>query len=175
VLTSGLEAAQLCTRDRWHPHFARVINHETPWAPPRAALSEATVTLVSACGLHSAETQLPFDVWNDAGDPSFREIHLDTPADRLRISHSRYGHSVADCAGDRTGGDSRCLRDDEPRHSLERRDTSGAARAFSPWRAAGSGRATGKTQMAVIRETLALLDTATEPAVIVESAVEWPE
>jgi D-proline reductase (dithiol) PrdB len=32
-----------------------------------------------------------------------------------------------------------------------------------------------ETQQAVIREALALLDTATEPAVIVESAVEWPE
>jgi len=30
-------------------------------------------------------------------------------------------------------------------------------------------------QMAVVREALALLETATEPGAIVESAVEWPE
>lgn len=33
----------------------------------------------------------------------------------------------------------------------------------------------GDIQMAVIREALTLLETATEPATIVESAVEWPE
>ncbi len=33
----------------------------------------------------------------------------------------------------------------------------------------------GETHMAVIREALALLDTATRPAVIVESGVEWPD
>lgn len=33
----------------------------------------------------------------------------------------------------------------------------------------------GDTQMAVIREALALLEHAAEPGVIVESAVEWPE
>jgi hypothetical protein len=31
------------------------------------------------------------------------------------------------------------------------------------------------TQMAVIREALALLATATEPGKIVESGIEWPE
>jgi len=33
----------------------------------------------------------------------------------------------------------------------------------------------GDTQMAVIREALALLENAVEPGVIVESGVEWPE
>ncbi len=32
-----------------------------------------------------------------------------------------------------------------------------------------------KTQLAVIREALAVLTDATEPGVIVESEVEWPE
>jgi D-proline reductase (dithiol) PrdB len=36
--------------------------------------------------------QLPFDAWNDLGDPSFREIRIDTPPDRLRISHTHYNH-----------------------------------------------------------------------------------
>ncbi len=33
----------------------------------------------------------------------------------------------------------------------------------------------GDTQMAVVRDALALLENATEPGVIVESTVEWPE
>lgn len=92
MLTSKLKAAQERTRDRWYPHFAWAVNQETPWTPPQVPVSEATVALLSTCGLYCAETQLPFDAWNDAGDPSFREIHRDTPADRLRISHSHYDH-----------------------------------------------------------------------------------
>jgi hypothetical protein len=48
--------------------------------------------LLSTCGLYCLDSQLPFDAWNDAGDPSFREIHTDTPPDRLRIAHSHYDH-----------------------------------------------------------------------------------
>jgi glyoxylase-like metal-dependent hydrolase (beta-lactamase superfamily II) len=93
VLTPKLEAAQARTRERWYPHFAWVLNQTTPWTSRRVPVSDATVALVSTCGLYAADTQLPFDAWNDAGDPSFREIHLDTPVDRLRISHSHYDHS----------------------------------------------------------------------------------
>ena len=93
MLTPKLEASQARIRERWYPHFAWAINETTPWTPPRVPVAEATVALISTCGLYSSETQLPFDAWNDAGDPSFREIHLDTPVDRLRISHSHYDHS----------------------------------------------------------------------------------
>ena len=92
MLTSKLEAAQARIRERWYPHFAWTINDGVPWAKPRTPLGEATVALVSTCGLYCMDSQLPFDAWNDAGDPSFREIHVDTPVDRLRISHSHYDH-----------------------------------------------------------------------------------
>ncbi len=93
MLTSKLEASQARIRERWYPHFAWLINHETPWAAPSRPLGESTVALVSTCGLYCLDTQLPFDAWNDAGDPSFREIHIDTPVDRLRIAHSHYDHA----------------------------------------------------------------------------------
>jgi D-proline reductase (dithiol) PrdB len=92
VLTDKLEAAQERIRERWYPHFAWLINREIPWTPPTRSLSESTIALLSTCGLYCLDSQLPFDAWNDAGDPSFREIHLDTPTDRLRVSHSHYDH-----------------------------------------------------------------------------------
>jgi D-proline reductase (dithiol) PrdB len=92
VLTSKLEAAQARIRERWYPHFAWLINHEIPWTKPMKPLPEATVALISTCGLYCADSHLPFDAWNDLGDPSFREIHVDFPADRLAIAHTHYDH-----------------------------------------------------------------------------------
>jgi hypothetical protein len=92
VLTSKLEAAQTRIRERWYPHFTWLINRDTPWTAMTRELRASTVALVSTCGLYCRDTQLPFDAWNDAGDPSFREIHLDTPVDRLGIAHTHYDH-----------------------------------------------------------------------------------
>lgn len=92
MLTSKLEAAQARIRGRWYPHFSWLINKEIPWTVPTRAVSESSVALVSTCGLFCLDSQLPFDAWNDAGDPSFREIHVDTPVDRLAIAHSHYDH-----------------------------------------------------------------------------------
>jgi D-proline reductase (dithiol) PrdB len=92
VLTSSLKAAQTRIRERWYPHFSWLINEDTPWSAVARPLSEATVALISTCGLYCIDSQLPFDASNDAGDPSFREIHVDTPADRLHIAHSHYEH-----------------------------------------------------------------------------------
>ncbi len=92
MLTSKLEALQARIRERRYPHFSWLINRETPWTAPSRPLNESTVALISTCGLYCLDTQLPFDAWNDTGDPSFREIHIDTPVDRLRIAHSHYDH-----------------------------------------------------------------------------------
>lgn len=92
MLSSKLEAVQTRFRQRWYPHFSWVINETTPWAPLAKPLAEATVALLSTCGVYRCDTQTPFDAWNSLGDPSFREIHIDTPADRLRIAHSHYEH-----------------------------------------------------------------------------------
>lgn len=92
MLTSKLEAAQLSIQRRWDPHFRWVINDAVPWTPLAKPLSESTLALVSSCGLYRADAHVPFDAWNDLGDPSFREIHIDTPRDRLRIAHTHYNH-----------------------------------------------------------------------------------
>lgn len=92
MLTSKLEASQTRIREQWYPHFSWLINDEIPWTAPARPLGESTVALLSTCGLYCLDTQLPFDAWNDAGDPSFREIHVDTSADRLGIAHAHYDH-----------------------------------------------------------------------------------
>ena len=98
MLTSKLQAAQTALRRRADPHFTWVINASTPWTVPAKPLAESTIALLTTCGLYRVDTQLPFDARNDLGDPSFREIHVDTPADRLRIAHSHFDHKhvVAD-------------------------------------------------------------------------------
>ncbi len=92
MLTSKLEAAQARIRQQLYPGFAWIQNQDAPWTPFAKPLHEATVALISTCGLYRQDTQTPFDAWNDLGDPSFREIHVDTPADRLTIAHTHYNH-----------------------------------------------------------------------------------
>jgi D-proline reductase (dithiol) PrdB len=92
MLTSKLEAAEARIRERWYPGFRWLLNDSAPWSPLEKPLSEATVALLSTCGLYRLDAHAAFDAWNDLGDPSFREIHIDTPPDRLRIAHSHYDH-----------------------------------------------------------------------------------
>ncbi len=93
MLTSKLESAQKSIQRRYDPHFAWVLNETAPWAALAKPLAQSTVALLSTCGLYRLDTQLPFDAWHDLGDPSFREIHVDTPVDRLRIAHSHYDNA----------------------------------------------------------------------------------
>ncbi len=95
MLTSKLEAAQRGIQRRFDPNFAWLVNATAPWTPVTKPLAHSTIALVSTCGYYRADTQLPFDAWHDLGDPSFREIHVDTPADRLRIAHTHYDHAHA--------------------------------------------------------------------------------
>ena len=92
MLSSKLESAQQNIRQRWDPHFRWVINETAPWAPLVKPLAQATIALVTTCGIFRSDMQLPFDAWHNLGDPSFREIHIDTPQDCLRIAHSHFDH-----------------------------------------------------------------------------------
>jgi hypothetical protein len=92
MLTSKLVSVQKSVQQRWDPHFAWVCNETAPWALPPKPLAQSTIALATTCGLYRADVQLPFDAWHDLGDASFREIHVDTPPDRLRIAHTHYNH-----------------------------------------------------------------------------------
>jgi D-proline reductase (dithiol) PrdB len=95
MLTSQLEAAQASIREKSYAHFAWLAFDSVPWSSLTRPLAGATVVLLSTCGLYRIDQQAPFDAWNDLGDPSFREIPVDTPADRLRIAHTHYDHQHA--------------------------------------------------------------------------------
>ncbi|MBI4492141.1 MAG: hypothetical protein HY690_05050 [Chloroflexi bacterium] len=72
-----------------HRPFRFTPNQELAWTPLRAPLAECQVALVTTAGLHRAD-QPPFEVEDEAGDWSVREIPDDTPASALRFSHTHY-------------------------------------------------------------------------------------
>jgi D-proline reductase (dithiol) PrdB len=59
---------------------------KAPWVPFTKPLSEARIAVLTTGGIY-VEGQPPFDV---TGDWSFREIPLESPADRFRVAHTHY-------------------------------------------------------------------------------------
>lgn len=53
------------------------------------------MALVSTAGVH-LRTQVPFDMENPLGDPSFRDIPASVSAEELTITHDYYDHRDAD-------------------------------------------------------------------------------
>ncbi len=66
-----------------------------PWTPVTKPLSESTIALVTTAGIH-LKSQTPFDMHDSMGDPTFRELPLDTPPGELTITHDYYDHADAD-------------------------------------------------------------------------------
>jgi len=66
-----------------------------PWTPLEKPLSECTVALVTTAGVH-LRGQMPYDMSDPDGDPSFREISSETPAAGLMITHDYYDHKDAE-------------------------------------------------------------------------------
>jgi D-proline reductase (dithiol) PrdB len=68
---------------------------EVPWAVPVKALKDAKVALVTTGGVHLKGDQ-PFDMADPDGDPSWREVPTDAPADACTITHDYFNHVDAD-------------------------------------------------------------------------------
>ncbi|MDX1581993.1 MAG: glycine/sarcosine/betaine reductase selenoprotein B family protein [Thermoanaerobaculia bacterium] len=65
-----------------------------PYTPYDRDLSDATVTIASAAGVHlSSQEAFPSE---DPGDISYREIPHDASTDEMRITHHHYDHQDAD-------------------------------------------------------------------------------
>lgn len=79
----------------WARHAKVVAHDETPWTPLRKDPRECTVALVTTAGVHLA-TDVPFDMDDRRGDPSFREIPSDAPGRSLSVTHDYYDHRDAD-------------------------------------------------------------------------------
>lgn len=66
-----------------------------PWAIPDKPLRSAALALVTTGGVH-LKSQEPFNMADPNGDPSFREIPVETSRDLLTITHDYYDHRDAD-------------------------------------------------------------------------------
>lgn len=66
-----------------------------PWASVKKPLHESIVALVTTAGIHRKD-QLPFNMNDKNGDPSYREIGSDVPVSELMITHDYYDHRDAD-------------------------------------------------------------------------------
>jgi len=79
----------------WSARYRAHRGGDIPWNPPDKPLSGARVVLLTTGGVH-LRGDTPFDMTDPQGDPSFRVIPSDTPAERLTITHDYYDHRDAD-------------------------------------------------------------------------------
>jgi len=67
---------------------------DSPWCALTKPIDECRLALITTGGVHLT-SQVPFDMTDPAGDPSFREIPADTVPSDLTITHNYYDHSDA--------------------------------------------------------------------------------
>lgn len=71
------------------------MKREIPWTPFTKELKDARVALVTTSGVHLSG-DLPFDMVDPNGDPTFRVIPNESDIKDLTITHDYYDHSDAD-------------------------------------------------------------------------------
>jgi D-proline reductase (dithiol) PrdB len=92
--------ARLFTRfpilvERWARSQDLIVKYDTPWAPLSKDLRECRIALVSTAGVH-LRSQLPYDMEDKEGDPTFREIPSWIKPEDLMITHNYYDHRDAE-------------------------------------------------------------------------------
>lgn len=68
---------------------------DSPWTPMTKRLSESKIAVVTTAGVHHRD-QMPFDMNDREGDPTFRVIDGTRPSSDLTITHDYYDHADAD-------------------------------------------------------------------------------
>lgn len=81
--------------ERWAKGFRAVTGGETPWAPFTKEMNRCKVAIVTTAGVH-LKNQVPFDMIDEHGDFSFRDIPGYATPDDLMITHKYYDHNDAD-------------------------------------------------------------------------------
>src|SRR3954462_1523356 len=66
-----------------------------PFTPLRKPLAACRVALLTTAGIH-LRNQLPYNMENSDGDPTYREIPTDVDLDQITITHKYYDHKDAD-------------------------------------------------------------------------------
>src|SRR5438874_1527748 len=65
------------------------------WARSLGGLSRSTIAIVSAGGVHLKD-QEPFNIADELGDLTYREISPDVDSSQLMVTHHHYDHADAD-------------------------------------------------------------------------------
>jgi D-proline reductase (dithiol) PrdB len=94
LLSDKIEKMIKLVRQRWVPEFQMQYSTDIPWTPFQKELSKSKVTLISTAGVY-VKGETPFTDHYGLGDPSFREIPLDTPLPQLDHFHEHYDHTNA--------------------------------------------------------------------------------
>jgi D-proline reductase (dithiol) PrdB len=92
VNPEALQRTYSKTREKWDPPFEWVVNDSAPWKPLGQPLAQTFLALVSTCGAYRRDTGCLFDAANYYGDPSFKEIPIETPLRILDFAHTHYSH-----------------------------------------------------------------------------------
>jgi len=66
-----------------------------PWTPVTKPLKECRVAIVTTAGVHHVD-DVPFNMDDPDGDPTFRVIDANQPLPGLMITHDYYDHRDAD-------------------------------------------------------------------------------
>ncbi len=73
----------------------RTSDGDIPWAPLTVPVHQAKLALITTAGIHHRH-QIPFDMIDSNGDPSYRELNAATLFDDFVITHDYYNHNDAD-------------------------------------------------------------------------------
>src|ERR1700745_97962 len=66
-----------------------------PFTPFERELSKSTIAIVTAGGVHLKDHE-PFNIADELGDLTYREIPADVDSSHLRVTHHHYDHRDAD-------------------------------------------------------------------------------
>ena len=92
--------AKLTTRfpslaKRFTESFSLLETEGVPWTPVNKPLTNCRVAVITTAGIHH-RSQVPFDMHDPDGDPTFRVIDVSRPISDLTITHDYYDHADAE-------------------------------------------------------------------------------
>jgi D-proline reductase (dithiol) PrdB len=93
-MTEKLNKLKLAIRQSMVPEFEIQYSEDIPWTEVVKPVSESKVTIISTGGVY-VKGDTPFTDHYGLGDPSYREIPLDTPISRIDHFHEHYDHTNA--------------------------------------------------------------------------------
>lgn len=93
-MTERLEKLKLAIRQNSVPEFEIQYPEDIPWTEVVKPVSESKVAIISTGGVY-VKGDTPFTDHYGLGDPSYREIPLDTRIARLDHFHEHYDHTNA--------------------------------------------------------------------------------